>query len=143
MKILLDENTPVQVQPALQQVLGDGHEVHHVDTINWNGKKDKNLIPDAVAKGYQALVTKDSNQLEDPDECDILKRSGIHHVRFAQGRGRKGLARSMGALIAAMPEIVDDLEVASSQQLVRVQGLTGGKRHQLTDPKIDPPKYWR
>lgn len=56
------------------------------------------------------LVTEDSHQLDDPDECLILKRCGLHHVRSAQGRGLKGLARSMGAVIAAMPDVVEELE---------------------------------
>lgn len=141
MRILLDENTPVQMLPALQQVL-PGHEVDHVANLQWASKKDLHLIPDAAARGYQVLVTKDGAQLDDPDELDAIKKAGIHHVRFKQGRGILGLARALGSVIATMPEVMDDLSKARRQRLVQIKGLEGGRRHEVIDPRKDPPKYW-
>jgi len=141
-KILLDENTPVQLQPALQQVLGDGHAVDHVDSIKWKSKKDKHLIPDAAGRGYQVFVTKDSNQLQDPGECSVIKKSAMHHVRFSQGKGLKGMARAMGSVIAALPDVIEEVEEANGQLLVRIQGLAPRRRHETIDPKVDPPTYW-
>lgn len=102
MKLLLDENTPIQLLPVLRQVLDADHIVDHVHDIQWDSKKDEHLIPDAKGRGYDVLVARDSRQLEDPQESKLLKRVGIHHVRFAQGSGRKGLARAIGAVIASI-----------------------------------------
>jgi hypothetical protein len=141
-RVLLDENTPVQLVEPLRRVLR-AHTVDHVDGLRWTSKKDRHLIPDAATRGYAVLVTKDSNQLDDPDECDALRRAGIHHVRFRQAEGLKGLARAMASVIAVMPEVMDDLAGAGSQRLVRVTGIGDGKRHDVTDPQEDPPRYWR
>lgn len=144
MKLLLDENTPEQLLHALRQVLSASHVIDHVVDIQWSGKKDKDLIPDARTRGYDVLVTKDSNQLADPEECDALKRAGIHHVRFGQGMGLDGLARAMGALIAAMPGVVRELASVNGQRLVKVKGIGGStRRHECVDPRKHPPAYWR
>lgn len=142
MRVLLDENTPVQLVEPLRHVLR-GHGVDHVDAIKWSSKKDRHLIPDAAAKGYDVLVTKDSSQLNDPEECDALRRTGIHHVRFRQGDGLKGLARAMASVIAVMPEVLEDLDQAEGQRLVKVVGIGEARRHEVTDPQVDPPRYWR
>ncbi|XUL94198.1 hypothetical protein ACQ86D_22005 [Streptomyces galilaeus] len=43
-----------------------GHEVRHVSEIKWAGKKDLALLPDATRRGFEAFLTKDGRQLEDP-----------------------------------------------------------------------------
>jgi hypothetical protein len=142
-KILLDENTPVQLVEPLRLVLGPDHEVAHVNTLNWKSKKDRHLIPDAAKLGYEVLVTYDSNQLRDPEECKLIKRTGIHHVRFKQGQGRKGLGRAMGAVLAALPVVIDELELAKGQRLIHIHDLAAStKRHTSVDPAKSPPPYW-
>jgi hypothetical protein len=141
-KILLDENTPVQALPILECVLRK-HEIRHVDKLKWNSKKDPFLLVDAKQRGFDILITKDHNQLNDPAECSILKKVGIHHVRFGQGEGLAGLARAVAAVVAAMPAIMAELELADGQRLIKVTGLGGGtRRHTTTDPSKNPPPYW-
>jgi predicted nuclease of predicted toxin-antitoxin system len=140
-KILLDENTPVQVLPILRQVL-PGHQIDHVTQLAWSSKKDKHLIPDAAKRGYGMIVTKDSDQLNDPDECRIIKRSKMHHVRYRQRNGLAALGRSVGAIVAAMHGVAGEADRASRQLLFRVHGIEGGPRHTSTDPIADLPKYW-
>jgi predicted nuclease of predicted toxin-antitoxin system len=141
-KILLDENVPIQTLDLLSRVLR-GHEVDHVDRIRWKGKKDSFLLPDAASAGYDVLVTKDSNQLEDPAECRLIRRSKIHHVRFRQGEGIRGLGAAVASVIVAMPQVVTELEAADGQRLVRIEGINPVKRrHTTIDPKVNPPAYW-
>jgi hypothetical protein len=146
--LLLDENVPVQALPVLQRTLR-GHQVDHVDSLDrrgtrWKGKKDRQLLPDAGTAGYEVFVTKDSNQLADPVETRLIKQSGIHHVRFQQDEGVAGYARAVGALVAAMADVVAELDTASGQRLVRIVKLDPKKRrHETVDPDIDPPSYWR
>lgn len=142
MKILLDENVPIQTLDLLSRVLR-GHDVDHVDRIRWKGKKDSFLLPDAASAGYELLLTKDSNQLEDPIECRLIRRSKIHHVRFRQGEGIRGLGTAVASVIVAMPRVVAELEAAGGQRLVRIEGINPVKRrHTMIDPKVDPPPYW-
>ena len=60
MRILIDENVPVQLLEMLRRLLPD-HEVRHVSEIKWAGKKDLALLPDAARKGFHAFLTKDTN----------------------------------------------------------------------------------
>jgi predicted nuclease of predicted toxin-antitoxin system len=142
MRLLLDENVPVQAVEVLRRTLR-GHEVDHVEGIRWKGKKDLNLLPDAAAAGYAAFVTKDANQLNDPKETQLIRKSKLHHIRFGQDDGVAGFARAVGALVAAMPEVVEELATVRGPRLVNITKLDRRKRHTTIDPKTDPPPYWR
>jgi PIN like domain len=107
----------VQFVEPLRHVLL-GHEVVHVSGLSWKGKKDLRVLPDARGAGFHALITRDRAQFNDPRECDAIKKSGLHHIRYAQRQeGMRGLALAIGAVIAAMPMVVQDLENASGQGL--------------------------
>lgn len=141
MKILLDENVPVQVAPALRAI-ARGHQFDHVDDIGWKGKKDKFLLPDAASRGYNAIVTKDANQLADAEETHLIRRSGMHHVRFEQDGGVRAFAHAMGSVVAAMPDVLNELGSADGQRLVHITRLENRSRHTTVDPSVDPPPYW-
>jgi len=146
MRILIDEDTAVQLVEPLRHVL-IGHEVKHIYDLKWKGKKDRNVLPDAKNAGYHVLITKDRAQLSDPHECDAIKKSGLNHIRYDQRvEGARGLALALGAIIAAMPMVIRDLENADSQRLVRITTLDQRpkSRFEMTDPRRDPPSpYWR
>ncbi|MGW3148336.1 DUF5615 family PIN-like protein [Streptomyces sp. NPDC001177] len=144
MRILIDENVPVQVLEMLRRIL-PGHEVKHVSEIKWAGKKDLALLPDAARKGFDAFLTRDARQLEDPSETEAIKKSGMHHIRFSQAhRGMAGLGLAMGAVVAAMPLIVGELSEADTQQLIHIKGLNPVSKHRFerVDPSVSPPSYW-
>jgi hypothetical protein len=142
MRVLIDEDTAVQLIEPLRHLL-IRHQVDHVTTIKWRGKKDRNVLPDAKRAGYDVIITRDRNQLMDPGECDAIKQSGLHHVRYAQRReGMEGLGLALGAVIAAMPMVMASLEQAEAQQLVHIAGLDPNRRFEMTNPKRDPPRYW-
>ena len=146
MRILIDEDTAVQLVEPLRHVL-IGHEVKHIYGLNWKGKKDRNVLPDAKRAGYSVLITKDHAQLNDPRECDAIKKSGLHHVRYEQRvEGKRGLALALAAIIAAMPMVMHELENADGQRLVRIASIDSRprSRFEVTDPRRNPPSsYWR
>jgi len=78
------------------------------------------------------------------EECKAIKESGLHHVRFSQRReGLAGLASALGSVIAAMPAVMEELEQADGQRLVRIVSLDPGRRRfEIIDPSKDPPSYW-
>lgn len=144
MRILIDENVPVQVLDMLRRLLPT-HEVKHVSEIKWAGKKDLALLPDAARKGFDVFLTKDSRQLEDPLETGAIKKSGLHHIRFSQAhKGMVGLGLAMGAVVAAMPLIIGELDEADAQQLIHIKGLNPAGKHRFesVDPSVSPPSYW-
>jgi hypothetical protein len=141
MRVLLDEDVPEQVIEVLRHVM-PSHVVDHVHGIGWSGRPDVWVLKSA-ARRYELLVTNDHRQLEVPEETAALKKCGLHHVSYNQRvGGLKGLALACGAIIAAMPGIVEDLAAADGQRLVAIHGLDASKRYKITDPRRNPPKYW-
>jgi hypothetical protein len=146
MHVLVDEGVPVQVIEPLR--LNRGHQFDHVEGLRWKSKDDQPLFRDAAAKGYDALVTLDVDQLSDVEECRALKRSGLHHISLRQGRtvsGVAGVARVIGSIVAAMPYVLEDLETQGGQRVVELQLLAASSRHETFDPSREPERYpyWR
>ena len=139
MRLLLDEDVPQQLVEPIRYVLR-GHHVKHVNDLGWSGKKDLRLYADAKGK-FDAILTNDGAQLDDPDECRAIKDSGLHHVRYEVKNGIDGLAIAIGSVIASIRSIVELLEKSEKQLLVRVSSIQG-KRYSVIDPAMEPPRYW-
>lgn len=144
MRILLDADTPIQLLPVLRHVLPT-HRVDHVHDLGWSGKKDIPLLRDASAH-YEVFVTNDANQFDDPRETAAIRKSRLHHVRYGQRQpGLRGLALAIGAVVAAMPSVMEHLEDAETQRLIQVKGLDPNPNHRFDsiDPARQPPRYWQ
>jgi hypothetical protein len=142
MRVLIDEDTAVQLVDPLNCVLV-GHDVTHIARLSWKGKKDRQVLPDAKGAGFHVIITRDRAQLSDPAECDAIKKSGLHHIRYRQGQGTRGLALALAAVIAAMPMAIEELEKAGGQRLVLVSAIDPRRRFEITDPRVTAPSpYW-
>lgn len=98
MRVLIDEDTAVQLLEPLQHLL-PRHTVNHVGMIRWKGKKDRSVLNDARNAGYDAFITRDRNQFSDPAECAAIKKSQLHHIRYAQRReGMAGLGLALAVV---------------------------------------------
>jgi hypothetical protein len=142
--VLLDEDVPVQLLEPLRHLTRDRHEIEHVTQVRLKSRKDIPLFRLARERGYECVVTNDHGQLFDPGETRAIARSGLHHVRYNQRHeGLRGLAFALGALIAVLPGLLDDLERETGQRLMRVESFDPSrKRYEMTDPVSDPPRYW-
>jgi PIN like domain len=143
MKLLLDEDVPVQLIEPLRRLLRE-HQVDHVQDLGWKGKKDHFLLPDATGKGYNALITNDSAQLDNAAETRAIRDSGIHHIRYRHDtrRGVDGLALAMASVMAAIRPVLRELDNADGQRLVEIHAIQPTKRYRIIDPRVDPPPYW-
>ena len=142
MRVLIDEDSAVQLVEPLRHLLPH-HHVDHITQVNWAAKKDHSVLADAKRTRYQVFITKDRSQLNDPKECAAIKKSGLHHVRYRERHpGLQGLALALGAVIAAMPAVMDELENADGQMLVQIVSLEPARRYVLIDPRKKPPAYW-
>src|SRR5882724_4550649 len=102
MRILLDEDVPVQITEVLRHVLR-GHFVTHLLDLGWAGKPDLGVFHDVTGK-FDALVTNNYHQFKDPDETKAIKKSGVHHISYEQKvPGLIGLGLAVAAVVAAMP----------------------------------------
>jgi hypothetical protein len=141
MRILLDEDVPRQVVDILRHLL-PAHETAHIHEIKWSGKSDLFLFRDATGR-FETIVTNNYRQFDDPEETARIKKSGLHHISYKQrASGLKGLGLAIGAIVAAMPAIVEDLALASGQRIVQIHELEVSHRYLIVDPRRNPPKYW-
>ncbi len=142
MKLLLDQDVPEPLTSVLRHILRE-HTVQHVYEAGWGGKTDRNLFRDAPRRQFNVILTNDLQQLNDPDECRAIQRSGLHHIRYELSDGLDGLALACGAICAAIRPVTVALSAAPSQRLVRIVSLsTTRKRYEITNPATDPPTYW-
>ncbi len=142
MRFLLDEDVPLPAVDLIRRVLVH-HKVDYVQGIGWSRKKDTRLVVDAGRRGFDVIITNDSEQFNDPDEMSAIRASGLHHVRYSHRHpGVRGLGLAMGSLVSALPDIADDLAAANGQRLVRVVAVSPNGRFELVDPSVNPPIYW-
>ena len=57
MKILIDENLPIK----LNKSFGEGNEVYTTREMNWQGKKNGELLGLMTLAGFEGFVTMDKN----------------------------------------------------------------------------------
>jgi hypothetical protein len=79
MKILIDENLPHK----LKGCFGEGHEVYSARQMNWQGKKNGELLGLMTLAGFEVFVTMDRNlqaqQNLDKFEITIFVLRGINN----------------------------------------------------------------
>jgi len=76
MRVLLDEDVPKQLLEPLRHLTRGRHEVVHVADTRLKGRKDVPLLKEAARQGFEAVVTNDAAQLDDPTETRAIKQSG-------------------------------------------------------------------
>jgi hypothetical protein len=144
MRILLDQHVPLPALEIIRRVVA-GHQVDHVERLpKWSGKTDVFVYADARTRGYEAVVSNDRSQLADPDECDAIKRSGVHRIGYSQRqKSLRGMGAAVASILAALPDIVVELETETGQRLVTIVAVSlSHKRYEIVDPKVQPPRYW-
>ena len=83
MRILLDENVPVEVLPVLRQA---GHEADSVNFIGWKGIQNGELIARAQQQ-YELLLTRDKDFEAEQVSRFITVRFGIGLLAIPQQSG--------------------------------------------------------
>lgn len=146
MKVLLDENIPAPVTSTVKTLLRRSHDVQHViDMPGWSGTKDLHLYGKAKDAGFQIVVTNDAKQMNRKHEVEAIAKSGLHRIQYPHKHdGLAGLGLAMATVCAALPSVLQELATADGQRLVTLKGIDPGRDHRygVSDPAIDPPKFW-
>lgn len=126
MKILIDEQTPVQFSASIAAGLGPAYEVVHVHDLGWSGTKDVELLKRAESKGFDLIITNDRDQINDPAESRAIRRSGIHHLLYPRfgGKGFSGFTLTLAALLAALPAVLAAIADSDNQLFIKVRKIS-------------------
>jgi len=102
-KVYLDENLPPFVARPLAVVYQD-HTFATFEDEELQGVLDIPLMRTLRERGFDAIVTKDRNQLKDPDERRAVAESGLRWIGVADKKlkGLEQIAITVSTLIAGM-----------------------------------------
>ena len=105
MRILLDEQLPRQLVPYLE-----GHDARTVQQQGWAGLKNGELLREAVAAGFEVLVTSDQN-LEFQQN---LRKAQLFVVVLVAATNK------LEDLLPLVPAIIASLDRSAPGRIVRV-----------------------
>lgn len=106
MRVLLDENLPVQLADRLMEQ----HEARHVTHLGWKGLPNSELLHRAVAEGFDVLLTGDTHMADQQDLTQF-------NLAVVQIRVRR---RVIKELLAILPAVLEAIHTAPKSELTTV-----------------------
>lgn len=139
MRFFLDENETSAVLPPLRAVFFD-HEFKHAHELGFGGRTDTALIAEVAALGFDAIITRDRNQLRDPTERQAYVDAGIHWIGHSEpaADGLLLIATISAAYLAAMPHVLEELANVSCPTAFRVKKFGLEREQRLAVHPIKP-----
>ncbi|MDX3656250.1 hypothetical protein AB0E59_40905 [Lentzea sp. NPDC034063] len=135
MKFFLDENAPITMLGPLRDLFYD-HEFRSAENEGTTAMTDIALFELLGSRKFDAIITRDQNQLRDADERAALIHNGLHWIGLggASIKGIRGIALETAAVMGSMPEIVEHMRELESPSAFHVKGLGAqpGQRYRLS-----------
>lgn len=140
MRFFVDENETDAILPPLRATFLQ-HEFRGSKEEELGGIDDIPLFAIVAERGFDALITRDSNQLDDRDERRALIESGLHWIGHKQpgASGELGIALTSAAYMAAMPHIVSALPTVEQPHAFHVKGLASQEGQRVKIRKLQAP----
>lgn len=107
MKILIDENLPLK----LKEGFGEKHEVHSVREMNWQGKKNGELLGLMTLAGFEVFITMDKNL---PSQQNLNKFSITIFVL-------RGMNNKLETLQELIPQVLSEIEKGINIGVVEIR----------------------
>ncbi|RMI14241.1 hypothetical protein [Cellulomonas triticagri] len=107
MRFLLDQNANTGSLPSLRTFFAD-HHVAHASERGWGALEDVDLFEAMAEDGFTHLITRDRNQLRDPDERAALRAHDLTWVgvRDTRAGGLLGLSIETATLLTGLPHVL-------------------------------------
>lgn len=109
MKFFLDQNVSQAALDPLRALYLD-HEFRHAYDEGLSSEDDIPLFSKLCNQGYDAIVTKDRNQLRDEDERRALFDSGLHWIghRSKEHKGLMGIVIETSTVTAGLMYVLQN-----------------------------------
>ncbi|WP_406365320.1 hypothetical protein [Streptomyces sp. NBC_00645] len=137
MRFFLDENETPAILPPLRAVFFHHEFVTALDE-GLSGVLDKELIHEVSARGFDAIMTQDRNQLSNREERDALIETGLHWIGHRQpdAEGLLYIVNSTAAYLAAMPHVLDEMSSVTGAHAFHVRNLPLQKGQRVTVSRL-------
>jgi predicted nuclease of predicted toxin-antitoxin system len=90
MKFFVDENTSPRIVTTLEQIFMT-HEFVTPEALDLTGASDVEVFERLGHYRFDAIITKDKNQLDNPHELQSLYENGIHWLGYKDIKGLGGV----------------------------------------------------
>jgi restriction endonuclease Mrr len=139
-KFFLDANETAVILPVLAQVFGDDHVFRTAAEENLADVDDIPLFAELRKRRFDALITRDKNQLADSSEREALRNAELHWIGHAEPkvRGREIITTLGAGYLAAFPHVVEALEAATAPTSCRVKAVPRQRGQRLSINLIGP-----
>ncbi len=110
MHFFIDQNINQQAPHALSAIYLR-HHFDHAFRLGMHELKDEELFRELQRLGYDAIITKDRNQLRDPAERAGLRSAGLHWIGYnSKGHpGLTGIALETSTIVSGLPYVLEGL----------------------------------
>ena len=119
MRFLVDQNANREIPRTLAALYVKHHFSHAYDE-GWGALTDLELFETMRAEGYDALVTRDRNQLSNRTERKALKDCGLYWIGYASPKkpAMLGIALETATVLSGLPFfLAHDREVPTAFRL--------------------------
>ncbi|MFT4200494.1 hypothetical protein [Gordonia sp. (in: high G+C Gram-positive bacteria)] len=120
MKFFLDENVNYGSLAPLRAVYAE-HEFRHAYDEGFSGVEDIPLFGRLGEQSYDAIITKDRNQLSDSEERRALFDAGLHWIghRAKDHKGLKAVSIETATVTAGLIYVLNDLRPEPHSYLLK------------------------
>jgi hypothetical protein len=110
----LDANETAVILPVLIEVYGNEHTFRTASQEKLAGEDDIPLFAELHRRDFGAIITRDRNQLRDPDERTALREANLHWIGHKEPKTQGlDIISTLGAgYLAAFPHVLKGLEAA-------------------------------
>ncbi|UGU29876.1 hypothetical protein LT350_25485 [Mycolicibacterium smegmatis] len=125
MKFFLDANETSVILPVLTQVYGANHTFRSAIEERLTDFDDIPLFSELRKRDFDAIITRDKNQLRNPDERSALHREKLHWIGHVEPKveGVEIFSTLGAGYLAAFPHVLDGIYTADGPTAFHIRGV--------------------
>lgn len=130
MRFFIDQNINQQAPAALSSIYLR-HTFEHAYHLGMHELEDERLFEELHRQGFDAIITKDKNQLKDDAERDGLRRANLHWIGYkSKGHpGLLGIGIETSTIISGLPFVLHDTPLEPT--MFMLQGIPSEQQQRV------------
>lgn len=125
MRFFLDANETSAILPVLDQVYGSTHVFRSASEEGLADVDDIPLFAELRKRRFDAIITRDKNQLKNTDERQALCNARLHWIGHIEPKvqGLEIISTLGAGYLAAFPHVLEGIQSAAGPTAFHVQGI--------------------